>query len=190
MKTSTKILIASAAFFGLLVLLIYLKRRKTQTQYFSLADINSRGTPPPPHLQENAKNLVDNLNKLQAFFYNIDPSYTIQITSTYRSPEHNAEVGGVTNSYHLQARAVDFTVKGLTGEQAAAMTRRAVDAGAVPVGGVGEMTNAVHYDDRGEKKAWKYTNGSGAGTYSVQWKNAHTPQVFLFENTSMSDIDI
>ena len=31
-----------------------------------------------------------------------------RVTSTYRSPEHNREVGGVPNSYHLLGRAIDI----------------------------------------------------------------------------------
>jgi hypothetical protein len=31
-----------------------------------------------------------------------------QVTSTYRSPEHNRAVGGVPSSYHLRGRAIDI----------------------------------------------------------------------------------
>lgn len=31
-----------------------------------------------------------------------------RVTSTYRSPERNRRVGGVTNSYHLSGRAIDI----------------------------------------------------------------------------------
>ena len=31
-----------------------------------------------------------------------------QVTSTYRSPEHNRRVGGVANSYHIRGRAIDI----------------------------------------------------------------------------------
>src|SRR5688572_20041281 len=31
-----------------------------------------------------------------------------RVTSTYRSPEHNRRVGGVSNSYHLSGRAIDI----------------------------------------------------------------------------------
>lgn len=30
------------------------------------------------------------------------------VTSTYRSPEHNRRVGGVSNSFHLSGRAIDI----------------------------------------------------------------------------------
>ena len=49
------------------------------------------------------------------------------ITSIYRSVEHNRQVGGVANSYHLQGRAIDVARKpGVThGMIAAALQRGA-----------------------------------------------------------------
>lgn len=48
------------------------------------------------------------------------------ITSIYRSVEHNREVGGVANSYHLQGRAIDVARRpGVTHSQIAAALQRA-----------------------------------------------------------------
>jgi hypothetical protein len=48
------------------------------------------------------------------------------ITSIYRSVEHNREVGGVANSYHLQGRAIDIARRpGVTHSQIAAALHRA-----------------------------------------------------------------
>jgi hypothetical protein len=33
----------------------------------------------------------------------------MRVTSGYRSPTHNAQVGGVKNSWHIVGRAADFT---------------------------------------------------------------------------------
>lgn len=44
-----------------------------------------------------------------------------RITSTLRTPEHNAKVGGVRNSQHLDNQAIDFAgVSGVTSDQARA----------------------------------------------------------------------
>ena len=43
------------------------------------------------------------------------------ITSTWRSVEHNRAVGGVSNSYHLQGRAIDIVRR-------AGVTHRQIDA--------------------------------------------------------------
>jgi hypothetical protein len=48
------------------------------------------------------------------------------ITSVYRSFEHNRSVGGVTNSYHLQGRAIDVARRpGVTHAQIVTALRRA-----------------------------------------------------------------
>jgi hypothetical protein len=48
------------------------------------------------------------------------------ITSIYRSAEHNREVGGVANSYHLQGRAIDIARRpGVSHAQIAAALNRA-----------------------------------------------------------------
>jgi hypothetical protein len=49
-----------------------------------------------------------------------------QVTSTYRSPEHNRRVGGVANSYHLRGRAIDIARRpGVSHWQIAAAFRNA-----------------------------------------------------------------
>lgn len=49
-----------------------------------------------------------------------------QVTSTYRSPEHNRRVGGVANSYHIRGRAIDIARRpGVSHWQIAAAFRSA-----------------------------------------------------------------
>jgi uncharacterized protein YcbK (DUF882 family) len=50
------------------------------------------------------------------------------VTSTYRTPRHNARVGGVPNSLHMQRRACDLS--GTRAEQNSAVLRARL-AGAV-----------------------------------------------------------
>lgn len=52
--------------------------------------------------------LIEKLQKLREVF-----GKTITITSGYRSEEHNAKVGGVKNSQHVQGLAADLTAKDL-----------------------------------------------------------------------------
>lgn len=49
-----------------------------------------------------------------------------QVTSTYRSPEHNRRVGGVANSYHLRGKAIDIARRpGVSHAQIASAYRNA-----------------------------------------------------------------
>jgi len=58
----------------------------------------------PPSVRENITSLVDNV---------LDPvrdqlGEPIYVTSGYRCPKHNAEVGGVPNSQHMRGEAADI----------------------------------------------------------------------------------
>ncbi len=72
----------------------------------------------------------------------------VYVSSGYRCPEHNAEVGGVQNSQHLYGRAADIFVDGLTPLQLAALAER---AGA---DGIGIYDDFVHVDTRGDYARW------------------------------------
>lgn len=40
------------------------------------------------------------------------------VTSAFRCAKHNAEVGGVSNSYHLSGRAIDGYIEGVSAVEA------------------------------------------------------------------------
>jgi len=44
------------------------------------------------------------------------PNYSYKKTSDYRSPEHNKNVGGVSDSAHLYGLAVDFYITDKSGK--------------------------------------------------------------------------
>jgi len=58
----------------------------------------------------------------------------VRLTSAYRCPKHNAEVGGKPNSWHAQAAAVDIQVDGMTPAQLAPYARQAGFKEIVPEG--------------------------------------------------------
>ena len=68
----------------------------------------------------------------------------VYITSGFRCPSHNASVGGVANSQHLDGTAADITYDGVDVEK---LTDIAIDSGA---SGVGSYFNQgfVHVDCR------------------------------------------
>jgi uncharacterized protein YcbK (DUF882 family) len=63
-----------------------------------------------------------------------------QITSAYRTPRTNAQVGGATNSLHLTGKALDGQLLGLDLATYAAMLQ------AFGAGGVGLYSRHVHWD--------------------------------------------
>ena len=179
----------------LAVALVLLYRDKASVPaYFSINDINSKGQPVPDEYRANAAELVKNLNIIQDELYKINPSYKINFTSTYRTPEHNASAGGVNNSRHLTAQAADFKVDGLDAQLVQKIVKRLVDGGKIKAGGVGEGESFTHYDIRGYKTSWTYTNGSGSSTTSSEWKSSQNQNgvipVATKETAFYNDIDV
>ena len=83
----------------------------------------------------------------------------IRVNSGYRSPEHNAKIGGVRNSQHVQALAADLaptTGKAEDLDRLTAVVSGLAATGKIPNGGIGTYKTFVHYDMRSSGPArWK-----------------------------------
>ena len=79
----------------------------------------------------------------------------VTINSGYRSPEHNAAVGGVSSSQHLYGRAADIVVEGasplLVGQIAEYYLGRQ--------GGIGVYKSFTHVDTRAIRSRWDQRSG-------------------------------
>lgn len=71
----------------------------------------------------------------------------IIITSGYRTPAHNAKVGGAKYSYHMRGMAVDIRVKGMSAKEVAKALDRIVEDCGIIV-----YKSWVHFDVRDSKK--------------------------------------
>ena len=105
------------------------------------------GTAVPTELVANAIELAANLQALRN-----ELGKPIIINSAYRSPTHNALVGGSPNSQHLLCKAADLRTD--TPRQLAETIFRLIAAGKMKEGGVGVYSTFVHYDIRGTKARW------------------------------------
>ena len=76
----------------------------------------------------------------------------IIINSATRCKAHNEAVGGVSNSQHVQGRAADIRVEGMTPE---ALARRAEQIDVFRDGGIGTYGTFVHVDVRGHRAWWR-----------------------------------
>lgn len=82
----------------------------------------------------------------------------LNVTSAYRSPEHNHRVGGAKGSQHLHGNAFDISTAGMSQDQVNALI---ADAQASGFGGIGVYDGSLHFDV-GPERAWgsDYTRNS------------------------------
>lgn len=79
----------------------------------------------------------------------------IYITSGYRTNTHNTKVGGSVQSWHLQAKAVDFYILGIDPAQIGIAIQTLWERNKILHGGLGVYSNFVHYDLRGHINIFK-----------------------------------
>jgi uncharacterized protein YcbK (DUF882 family) len=120
------------------------------TDNFHLNEFASKdGQAVPDHLITNVRHLA---NQLQVLRNHIGKP--IHINSGYRSPAHNARVGGAVNSMHLQGKAADITVRDISPAALATIIEKLITAGKMQIGGVGRYRGFVHIDTGGVRR-WK-----------------------------------
>lgn len=107
------------------------------------------GTQVPKRLRANAQRHAFNLERLRHDL----GDRPLRILSWYRTPSHNAAVGGASQSRHMQADATDFTSQFINAVGRArwnAATNRIFSDG-----GVGNYSSGSgHVDSRGFKARW------------------------------------
>ena len=129
------------------------------TKNFSLKEFDCKGNckeckdgcDMPSDVYMNIIKLVKQLQFLRDY-----TGRAITINSGYRSPEHNAKVGGSQTSQHLLGKAADITIEGLKPTEVYKIIEDLIDMGEMLQGGLGlyEEKGFVHYDIRKTKARW------------------------------------
>lgn len=114
------------------------------TPSFKLGEflVNEKAIPAP----EIITNLYRLANRLQVVRDILDKPITI--TSGYRNPEHNRQVGGEDNSYHTRGMAADIVVAGMSPREVQQLLHNWN-------GGLGSYATFTHLDIRNYKARWK-----------------------------------
>ena len=83
------------------------------TENFCLREFRCKdGTDVPPELVENVTFLAKNLQVLRQKI-----GKPIKVISGYRSPAYNKRCGGTKKSQHMQAKAADLRVSGMSSDE-------------------------------------------------------------------------
>lgn len=122
------------------------------TRNFTLEnDLNKPGFELTDEIRSNLFELATNLEVLRAHF-----NAPVTLTNAYRSPEHNAKVGGSKNSQHLLGKAADIKMKGISPDEVADAIEFLIEVGLMKEGGLGRYNTFTHYDIRGTKARWDF----------------------------------
>ena len=128
------------------------------TKNFSLKEFDCKGNckeckdgcDMPSDVYMNIIKLVKQLQFLRDY-----TGRAITINSGYRSPEHNAKVGGSSKkSQHMLGKAADITIEGLKPTEVYRIIENLIDMGEMLQGGLGLYDTFVHYDIRKTKARW------------------------------------
>ena len=120
------------------------------TPHFSLAELQCKcGCTTPTQIVAELKKTAVFLEKVRVWLGN----RSMTVNSGYRCSKHNAAVGGEPNSFHMRGYACDFTVAGLTPQQA----QDYLDRKGSPVenSGLGRYGKFTHIDRRNGRARWK-----------------------------------
>ena len=122
------------------------------TDHFIVSEFDCRDlTPYPEHLIESCLlPLCESLEAIRAVIQK-----PIIIVSGYRTEKHNRAMGGSRNSQHLQGKAADIMVDGMSGFELAKIVKRLISDKKIICGGVGEYSHFCHYDIRCKNARWR-----------------------------------
>ena len=123
------------------------------TKNFNKSEFESKdGSDMPNEVFYNIQKVSNQLQFLRDYL-----GRSIVVNSAYRSPEHNAAIGGVKNSQHVLGKASDIVVNGLSTIEVYNAIEELISKGDMLQGGLGLYNSFVHYDIRGTKARWNNT---------------------------------
>jgi uncharacterized protein YcbK (DUF882 family) len=114
------------------------------TTHFKLKEFLHGGEGvPAPWILDNLTQLANRLQVIRDLL-----GKPIIINSGYRTPEHNAAVGGSKNSFHMKGMAADIVVPGMPASEVQRFLKNWS-------GGLGSYTHFTHVDIRPNRARWR-----------------------------------
>jgi len=124
------------------------KNKIPGSQHFTWGEATKDGTRIPKEYSI-VKNIVETARYMEdvRHYFGDKP---ISITSWYRDPESNKQVGGAKESQHMSGKAVDFNVQGINPRAVASRMEKYWGSN----GGLGAYNGWTHIDNRGKRARW------------------------------------
>jgi uncharacterized protein YcbK (DUF882 family) len=127
------------------------------TEHFHWWEFDCRdGTPVPENLRDNVRALARALEVIR----HAAGDRAVTVMSGYRTPAYNKVCNAAGHSQHMEGRAADIRIAGLTPRQVRAIVLACIARREIPQGGVGiylppkHDPGWVHYDIRGTAARW------------------------------------
>lgn len=122
------------------------------TNNFSLEEFECKcGCKMPEFVKKNIIELAENLQVIRNVVGKLN------LTNAYRCKEHNADVGGATNSQHLKGKAADVKSKEYDVLEVSKIIEGLIKSEKIEQGGIGIYNTFTHYDIRGVRARWSKT---------------------------------
>jgi uncharacterized protein YcbK (DUF882 family) len=115
------------------------------TPHFSLSEFTCRdGSPYPAEwIASRLKPLCDALERIREA-----AGAPVKIVSGFRSESYNRRIRGARLSQHVQGRAADFVIRGMSAAKVHELVLGLYRDGAIKVGGLGAYVAFTHIDVR------------------------------------------
>ena len=124
------------------------------TNNFTLSEFDcNEGSKVPKELVPNVLELAKNLQVLREVL-----GCPININSAYRTEPYNRDVGGGLRSQHLLAKAADISCSKYPPNIVHDLIEELIRCGDMKQGGLGLYNTFLHYDIRGTKARWDYSD--------------------------------
>jgi hypothetical protein len=163
---------------------------KNLTKDITLEMLRSKdGVEVPPKYYENAQRVSTNVQKIKDYIEKkTGKRLVLNLTSGYRSPQKNINVGGKPKSHHQIANAIDFSFENYPLSDTLKDAKQMMELGLIDVGAIvrytGDSGDFIHYDIRGYYTSWNLNVSGNTKSFTKRG------DLSVFKPVNVNDLDM